>query len=226
MTNFRITVTSDTICPWCYVGRKQLIAAETLYHELHPSSGDTFSVNYMPYMLLPDWPRGPAGAQDKQEAYIQRFGPERVKMMHQRLRVVGKETGIDFKFGGRTGNTRDSHRLVWLAKKYSPEIESKTIDELFKSYFEKEGDITDLETLRAIASTVGIPDADFQKAIVDSDECGKEVDRAILHVQMKGVSSVPNYLVQGKYQLDGARDPKTFVGIFEKIKELESKSVG
>ncbi|OKL55929.1 hypothetical protein UA08_08913 [Talaromyces atroroseus] len=222
MTNFKITVTSDTICPWCYVGRKQLIAAEKLYHQLHPSSGDTFSVNYMPYMLQPDWARGPAGAQDKQAAYVAKFGAERAKQMQQRLRLVGSEIGIDFKFGGRIGNTRDSHRLVWLAKKYGPDVEGKAMDELFQSYFEKEGDITDLENLRKIAVTVGIPDADFRKAIVDSDEGGKEVDREVAQAQMKGIYSVPNFVLQDKYQVDGARDPETFVGILEKIKAMES----
>jgi predicted DsbA family dithiol-disulfide isomerase len=223
MTNFKITVTSDTICPWCYVGRKQLIAAEKLYHELHPSSGDTFSVSYMPYMLRPDWQRGPAGAKDKQEAYLEKFGPERVKQMQHRLSLVGDELGIDFKFGGRTGNTRDSHRLVRLAKKYGPEVEGKAMDGLFQSYFEKEGDITDYENLRGIASAAGIPDADFQKAIVDSDEGGKEVDRDVVQAQLRGINSVPNYILQDKYQLGGgARDPESFVEVLEKIKEMES----
>lgn len=218
MTNFKITVTSDTVCPWCYVGHEQLIAAEKKYHELHPSSGDTFSVSYRPYQLQPDWPRGPAGAQDKQAFYAAKFGPERTKLMQQRLKLVGDEIGIDFKFGGRTGNSRDSHRLVWLAKKYGTEMESKAIDGLFKLYFEQEGDITDLENLRGIATTAGIPDADFQRAIVDSDEGGDEVDRDVVEAQMRGISGVPDYVVQDKYHLGGAAGPEAFLEIFEKIK--------
>jgi len=32
-----------------------------------------------------------------------------------RLKRVGKAHGIDFTFAGKVGNTRDSHRLMYLA---------------------------------------------------------------------------------------------------------------
>ncbi|CAJ2509727.1 Uu.00g056270.m01.CDS01 [Anthostomella pinea] len=221
MTNFKISVTSDTICPWCFVGRKQLLAAKELYAEKHPNSGDVFTVDYLPYMLLPDWPRGPGGARDKHEAYVARFGAPLVKQMHQRLRNIGRELNIDFKFGRRTGNTHDSQRLVRLAKSYGSDVEGKIIDELFSSYFEKEGDITDLENFRGIAAKAGIPDARFQQAIVDSDEGGKEVDYEMAQEQRRGIMGVPKIVLQDKYHFDGSLDPETFVSVLEKVKAAE-----
>lgn len=221
MTNFRISVVSDTVCPWCYVGRKKLQLAQQLWHQQHPNSGDTFTVHYAPYQLNPDWPRGPGSSTDKEKYIAGKFGAARSGQIHAMLRQVGDQVGIDFKFGGMTGNTRDSHRLVHLAKAYGDDAELKTVDGLFAAYFENERDITDHATLKAIAAEAGIPEQDFQKAIVESDQGGKEVDSAAEHARLSGINGVPNYTVQDRFRLNGAREPSAFVSAFEKVKILE-----
>jgi predicted DsbA family dithiol-disulfide isomerase len=40
---------------------------------------------------------------DKNTWYKEKFGEERVAMMQERLLQIGKDAGIDFKFGGKTG---------------------------------------------------------------------------------------------------------------------------
>lgn len=221
MTNIRINVTSDTVCPWCYVGRKQLQLAQQLWHTQHPDSGDTFTVHYAPFQLNPHWPKGPASSTDKEQYYQEKFGAARTDMIHSRLREVGKLVGIEFRFGGRTGNSRDSHRLVHLAKNYGADVEGKAIDGLFAAFFENERDITDYETLRGIATRAGIPEDAFQKAIIDSDEGGADVDKAASRARLNGVSGVPDYVVQDRFRLSGARDPTAFVRAFEKVKAME-----
>ncbi|KAH6889680.1 thioredoxin-like protein [Thelonectria olida] len=224
MTKFKITVTSDTVCPWCFVGRKQLQAAEQIWKQRYPDSADTFAVSYQPYQLNPYPPFGPASSRSKEEFYREKFGAERAKMMHARVGAIGEAVGISFKFGGQTGSSRDSHRLVRLSKKYGNEVENKTIDGLFASYFEKEGDITNYDTLRSIAVDAGISEDDFQRAIVNSDEGGAEVDEAAKQARLGGVSGVPNYVVQDQFELQGANNPESFVRVFEKIKAREAQA--
>lgn len=221
MTVFRIAVTSDTVCPWCYVGRRQLQRAQKLYLQKYPDAKDSFTVTYSPYQLNPDSPSGPGHSKDKHQFYMDKFGAERTSMMQQRLAGVGKPLDINFKFGGRTGNTRDSHRLVQLAKKHGNEVELKTVDGLFAAYFENEQDITDYDTLRSVAKNAGIPGEEFEKAIVQGDEGGKEVDAAVVNARLEGVSGVPDYVIQGKYRINGGQDASVFVQAFEKIRELE-----
>jgi predicted DsbA family dithiol-disulfide isomerase len=213
MVNFRIDVVSDTVCPWCYVGRKQVQRAQQIWQQRYPSSTDTFSVKYSPYQLNPDSPRGPGTSHDKHEYYLQRFGPERTRMIHERLTGVGNAVGINFKYGGKIGNSRDSHRLVHLAKKFGDETELKVVDGLFAAYFENEKDIT--------SYGAGIPEADFKKAIVESDEGGKEVDELAGSARYRGISGVPDYTIQGKFKLSGAQDALEFVNVFERVKAQE-----
>lgn len=40
---------------------------------------------------------------DKATAYAEKFGVERAAMIRERLSQTGKDAGINFKFGGKTG---------------------------------------------------------------------------------------------------------------------------
>lgn len=221
MTNFRINVVSDTVCPWCYVGRRQLQEAIKLWNAKPAGANDTFTVAYLPYQLNPHLEKGPASSFDKQKYYEEKFGTARTAMMQQRLQQIGGELGINFKFGGRTGNTRDSHRLVRLAKDYGNEVELKTLDGLFAAYFENEKDITSYDTLRNVAVQAGIPEAEFQQGIIDSDKGGPEVDEEVAKARSGGVTGVPDFTIQDRFQWSGARDPEDFLAIFEKAKAFD-----
>ncbi|KAH7111154.1 thioredoxin-like protein [Dactylonectria estremocensis] len=222
MTNFKVTVTLDTLCPWCYVGHKQLQLAEQLWKHTHPHSDDTFLVRYQSIQLQPIGPKGPASSVSKEQFFAERFGKERSETIHEYIKNVGKAVGIDFKFGGRTGNSWDSHRLIHLAKKYGEEVEGKVLDGVFAAHFEQERDITQYSTLERIAIEAGIPVDDFRKAIIDSDIGGLEVDQATNQSRLNGVASVPDYVIQDRYQLRGANDVGGFIRVFERVKAEEA----
>ncbi|TVY71463.1 hypothetical protein LSUE1_G008190 [Lachnellula suecica] len=217
MTQFNIEVVSDTVCPWCYVGKQKLEKAITAYKAQHPDSNDTFSTTWMPFYLNPGAPK--TGV-DKAAYYKTKFGEDRTAMIFERLSQVGKDTGIAFKFGGKTGNTRDSHRLIQLGKSKSPAVQTRVVEELFSAYFENEGDITSHEILQKAGVKAGLEESEV-KDWLKSDKGGKEVDVEVEQAQLNQVSGVPNFTVQGKYEIGGAQDPGVFLRLFEKIKAAE-----
>ncbi|EEP82024.1 conserved hypothetical protein [Uncinocarpus reesii 1704] len=210
-------VVSDTVCPWCYVGKKRLEKGIELYRAAHPESNDTFSISWSPFYLHPN---APNPGIDKQEYYNQRFGPERARMMHARAAQAGLAEGIRFKFGGRTGNTRDSHRLIQLGKTKGEATQTRVVEELFASYFENEGDITSHHALTQAGVKAGLDEAEV-KAWLESDQGGAEVDSEVRSAQRSFISGVPNFTIQGKYQLGGAENAEAFVDIFEAVKKAE-----
>jgi len=220
MTKFDIEIVSDTVCPWCFVGKQKLDQAIKAYKELHPNSNDTFSTTWMPFYLNPGAPK--TGI-DKLNYYKSKFGEDRTAMIFERLSQTGKDVGINFKFGGKTGNTRDSHRLIQLGKSKSPAVQTRVVEELFSAYFENEGDITSHDTLLNAAKKAGLDEKEA-KEWLKSDKGGKEVDVEVEEARMNQITGVPNFTIQGKYEVGGAQDPGVFLRLFEKIKATEESA--
>lgn len=197
----------DTVCPWCYVGYKKLSRAITEFSSSNP--GHTFDVVWKPYYLNPDAPK--VGT-DKAELYIAKFGAGRVSMMQQRLASIGESEGIHFKFGGKTGNTRDSHRIIQMASEKG--LQTRTVEELFMAYFENEEDITSHDVLLKAAVRAGLDEAEV-KGWLGSNAGGDLIDKEVRVAQLHGINGVPNFTINGKYEISGAQDPKEFTKIFE-----------
>ncbi|OCK83712.1 thioredoxin-like protein [Lepidopterella palustris CBS 459.81] len=217
MTNFEIDIVSDTVCPWCYVGKKRLEKGIAQYKAAHPDSNDTFSTTWHPFYLQPDSPK--TGI-DKHEYFLSRFGEARTRMMNQKLAQLGQSDGIDFKFGGKIGNTRDSHRLIQLGKTKSPAVQTRVVEELFAAYFENEKDITSQDVLVEAGTKAGLDAAEVREWLA-SGKGGPEVDREVQDAYEQNISGVPNFTIQGKFEVNGAQEPAAFVQLFERIKKQQ-----
>ncbi|KAI1822584.1 DSBA-like thioredoxin domain-containing protein [Xylaria intraflava] len=219
MTNFSIKIVSDTVCPWCYIGKKRLDRAIELYRKTIPAAqNDTFTISWAPFYLNPT--ASATGVPIKQRM-AEKFGSQQAEMIYERLTSIGREEGINFGFASRTGNTRDSHRLIELGKTKGADFEDRVVTELFKSYFEGDGDITSHDTLLAAAEKAGLARSEA-KEWLETGKGGPEVDREVQVGRSHGISGVPNFTVQGTYNIGGAQDPSVFVEIFSKIKAAEN----
>ncbi|RUP43716.1 hypothetical protein BC936DRAFT_136821 [Jimgerdemannia flammicorona] len=204
-----IDIVSDTICPWCFVGKRRLETAIAQAIKAHP--GTKFETVWHPYELDPTLPKESV---DKHANYVKKFGEERMKQMLPYMENIGKAENISFNFGGRVGNTTDSHRLVWWATKQGKQDEM--VEELFRHYFEQERDVADVETLAEIARKVGL-DRNATLAFLQSDEGRAEVKAEIYRNMGKSISGVPHFMIDKRYTLSGAQPPETFVELFDEI---------
>jgi len=215
MTNFKIDVISDPICPWCYVGKNRLEKAISIYKRTVPNGDqDTFTVTWHPFYLDPTLPKKGTPAEGHM---AKKFGAERAKMMNARLQQMGAAEGLPFKARGNIGHTRDAHRLLQLARRKGSEVQNKVIAQLFQSHFEEGLDITSHEMLVDAAAKGGL-DKDEAKKWLDEGKGGDDVDREVQEAYAKGVHGVPNFTINDKYVLEGAQDPETFLQTFVRAK--------
>lgn len=138
--------------------------------------------------------------------------------MQGHMKRLGEQYGINFAFGGKTGNTRDSHRLVQLGKTKDEKTQTKVIEQLFNAYFEENEDITSLDTLISRGIKADLPEAEVVEWM-NSDKGGREVDEEVGSAQRKFISGVPNFTINGKYVVQGANEPQSFLEVFEEVKE-------
>jgi len=91
-----------------------------------------FDVFWRPFQLSPDAPKGKGV--NKMERYLEKFGKANCDTMIPRMLQMGLSEGIRFSFGGYTGNTFDSHRLIWKAREEGgSEMQDKVVESLFKA---------------------------------------------------------------------------------------------
>ena len=151
-----IDIVSDTVCPWCFIGKRRLERALA-----QRSPGEEFRVSWRPFQLNPDMP--PEG-RDRKAHLIAKFGGEDgLKRVYDAVIEAGKSEGIDFAFDKveRTPNTINSHRLLRMADEKG--TQDAVSEELFKAYFLDGKDIGVIDVLVEIAETAGMKGGCYQR---------------------------------------------------------------
>ncbi len=193
----RIDVISDAICPWCYIGKRQLERALPLLEQ----DGLRFSVLWHPFQLNPDMPAEGVDRQSYREGEVRR--PEKAAAIDQRITETAATLGLDFHLDRlkRTPNTVNAHRLIRYAAQQG--VQDAVVEALFKAYFCDGADLGDSELLAAIGGTGGLdPDATFK--MLASDEGKREVLAGDHMARNAGISGVPSFALQGHVLFSGA----------------------
>ncbi|KAL3149651.1 hypothetical protein ABBQ38_013483 [Trebouxia sp. C0009 RCD-2024] len=123
----RVDIVSDTVCPWCFIGKRRLETAIKKFQG-HKS----FEVRWHPFFLNPDASKEGV---NKLEMYKQKFGEQRVQQMVPMLTQTFAKEGLSYTMDGQTGNTLNSHRLIALAGQQGLDKQDKLVELLFTAYF-------------------------------------------------------------------------------------------
>ena len=195
-----LSVVSDAICPWCYVGKRRLEQAFALMNgAAHPR------VVWRPYELNPQMPKSGI---DRREYRMRKFGSwERSLQMDAQLTEVGRSVGIQFRYDlmKRTPNTFDAHRLIWLAGQMG--VQDAMVETLFRGYFSEGRDIGDANVLAGLASEAGI-DRARADALLAGTEGAAEVAAEEEVAMRGGLSGVPTFVLEGRVLFSGAQSPE------------------
>lgn len=206
----RIDIVSDTICPWCFIGKRRLERALAQRPDIQ------FEIGWRPFQLNPDMP---AEGMDRRTYVATKFGgDDRARQIYQRVRDAGAGDGIAFAFEkiARTPNTLDSHRLIRWAG--SAGLQHQVVELLFRRYFLEGGDIGDRAVLTAVAAEAGM-DAELVARLLDEGadlDLVREEDKVARDL---GIQGVPCFILERKYAVSGAQDPDVFLQVFDRVQE-------
>ena len=201
-----IDVVSDVVCPWCYIGKRRLEAALTLWEQAHP--GEAPTVIWHPFELNPTMART---GMDRRQYLEDKFGgPERAKQIYARVEAAGAEVGIPFAFDHMQiqPNTTQAHRLIAWAM--ASGRQGELVEALFRGYFLEQSDLTSDAVLAGIAASAGL-DGEEALAFLGTTEGVDEVRAEEAAAQRMGVSGVPFFIFEGKTAVSGAQEAATLL---------------
>jgi predicted DsbA family dithiol-disulfide isomerase len=208
----RVEVVSDVICPWCYIGKRKLDKAIAKIAEQIP-----VEVVWRPFELNPTMP--PEGL-NRREYRSAKFGSwQKSRQMDEGVTAAGAAEEIAFHFEriDRTPNTRDAHRLIWLAQERG--VQDAAVEAVFRAYFVEGRNMNDRSTLVALAIEVGIPQSEAERFFA-TDEGTAEVVAEEKRSHALGVHGVPTFVAAGVPLFSGAQPPDLMAEEFLRIAGL------
>ena len=215
----RIDIVSDVVCPWCFIGKRQLERALAILAQ----EGLMFSVHWAPFQLNPEMPEGGASRRDYR---IAKFGSlEKSLALDARITEAAALAGLQFHLDRltRTPNTVDAHRLAMLAGHLEPQtrtgLQNDVMEAVFQAYFIAGQDIGDAAVLADAAASVGL-ERDAILAFLASDDARKPVLAADEAARKTGVNGVPSFFLDGHGLFSGALPAEQMADAFRRAHQL------
>jgi predicted DsbA family dithiol-disulfide isomerase len=195
-----VDVTSDLICPWCFVAKRRLEKASSIL-------GKTLEVRWHPFQLNPEMP---VEGLDRRLYRSAKFGSwEQSQRLDAQVSAAGTEVGIRFRHDlmKRTPNTFRGHVLLAAALKDGLRTQNLVAERLFQAYFLNGEDVGDPATLLGIAREFGVT-AISRVEDLDSPALVSEVKTGERMAASAGIRGVPQISFQGEVVANGAQKEK------------------
>ena len=204
-----VDVTSDLICPWCFVAKRRIERAASIL-------GKSLEMRWHPFQLNPEMPVDGLNRRLYRSA---KFGSwEQSQRLDGQVAAAGKEVGIEFRHDlmKLTPNTFRGHMLLAAALREGLEIQNRVAERLFQAYFIKGEDVGDPTTLLRIAREFGVSLLG-QVEDFDSPALVSEVKEAERMAVSAGISGVPQITFQGTVVATGAQQEELIAASMRQI---------
>jgi predicted DsbA family dithiol-disulfide isomerase len=201
-----IDVWSDVVCPWCFIGKRRLEKALSLFEHR-----DQVTIRHRAFQLQPDITSTFRTSDYLAEKY--QMPTEKVKEMQANVCAVADGEGLCYNLDETlSGNTFDAHRLLLWSATIGKQDE--LLEAMYTAYFEKSLPLFSRADLIAVAAGIGIEEIEIKK-VLDSDGFREEViaDRTL--AAQLGATGVPFFVVNMKYGISGAQPLEAFTQTLE-----------
>lgn len=188
-----VEVWSDVICPWCFIGKRNLEAA---LGEFEHAAG--VEVVWRSFELDPHAPT--ESTNDLAGSLAAKYGTNRAGAlaMMDRIAGVAESVGLRYRFDlAQRSNTFDAHRVIHLARTADgAALQDAVKERLFAGYFTEGADLADRPTLARLSTEAGL-DAEQVAGMLSSDRFSTDVRADERRARDLGITGVPFFLVEG-----------------------------
>lgn len=201
-----IDLFSDTVCPWCRIGKRHL---ELALAEWARETAEPVTLRYRSFFLDPTTP--PEGRDFRGHMTAKGGGRVPLEQFFAAPRERGAAVGLTFNFEAieKAPNTLLSHRLVYI----TPEPQrGALLDALYAAYFEFGRDIGDRDVLVDVAAAVGLDAAETRTQLA-GDTGAAEVMADVAFARQVGITGVPFFIFNERVAFSGAQPPDVILRV-------------
>jgi predicted DsbA family dithiol-disulfide isomerase len=204
---FVIDVWSDVVCPFCYLGSRQLDQALDRFEHREQVTLRQRAFELDPHAKL-------AYDRPLAELVATKYAVpvEQIHSMHERLERDAGALGMTWSLEtAQPTNTFDAHRVIALASTQG--LGSAVSERLFHAYFSEGELVSDHDRLSALAGEVGVSDVD---ALWETEAFADVVRSDEAAAQELGVSGVPCFVMDSKFMVMGAQGSEQILDVMRR----------
>ena len=200
----KIEIWSDVMCPFCYIGKRNLETALAQF-----PARDQIQIEWKSYQLDPTMPEN---VQDSYTGYLSKkrnVSEAQGNEMLASVTISAQQVGLDYHFDKSImTNSFKAHVLIQFAK--SKNKGDQMEERLFKAFFTNGENISDVTTLIRLGVEIGLEESELAEAFT-SDIFAYAVKSDIQEAQNIGVTGVPFFVFDRKYAVSGAQPTEAFL---------------
>ncbi|MFC3096701.1 DsbA family oxidoreductase [Alteraurantiacibacter palmitatis] len=219
----QVDIWSDVVCPWCAIGHAQFKQA------VADLAGQVdVDVVSLPFELNPDMP--PEG-RDQAELLARAYGKsaEEVAEMQRNVEAAAEAAGFPIAWTGvgeapprHVWNTHGAHKLLrWVLETSGAQAQGALKQALFAAHFQQRRNISDRAVLLDLVEAQGLDRAGAEKAL-DDPGLSQAIRRDQELAAQNNIRSVPTFVVNGKYILQGSAEPESYKQALIKLASMEA----
>ena len=223
MDRLQVDIWSDVMCPWCAVGYTQFArAVEQLAGEIEVET------RWMPFELNPDTPPEGKG-QARHLAQVYGRSEQEVAAMRAQMLETAARAGFPMNYTGEgeepepmMWNTFEAHKLLrWALSVAGAAAQTRLSLALMRAHFQQRRNVSSREVLLDIAASEGFDRAAAAEAMED-EALAIAVRLEQKRAREAGINSVPTFVVNQRYILQGASEPEVFRSALVRLASMEA----
>ncbi|WP_026906078.1 DsbA family oxidoreductase [Paucisalibacillus globulus] len=213
----KITIWSDFVCPFCFIGESHLNQALESFEHVNE-----VEVEYKSFLLMPDAKYVPGQGYAETFSKMKGIPLEQAKSMLDPVIEMAKASGVEINYDkAKLSSTYDAHRVFQYAKEQGKGNEF--FNRFYRAHFTEGEVLSETETIVRLSGEVGLNGAEVMK-IMESKEYTDQMSQDLSEARSVGVQGVPFFVFVDKYAVSGAQPVEVFQQVLNQVWEEEYSS--
>lgn len=199
----KVTVFSDYICPFCYIGFHRIEKLKEKYN---------LEIEWRPFELHPEIPK--AGVSVDKLSFPKQY----LEMAMANVKRLADEDGITLKYSNKLPNSRLALFFSEYARLHEKFDQFHKL--VFNKYWKEGEDIGDLNLLLELAESIGLNKDELQ-TYIKSEHPLNELEKSSYELGRYGINGVPTFIIGGRFVI-GAQPYEVFETVINQVLEEEA----
>lgn len=212
----KITIWSDFMCPFCYIGEAHLDKALADFEY-----ADEVEIEYKSFLLQPDSAHDPEKSYQETFADLKGIPTEQVSGMLENVLNMAQEAGLVIDYDkAQFSSMVPAHHAFQYAKEQGKGNEF--FEKFYTAHFVDGELLSDPETIVRLSEEIGL-DGEAIRESTQNQTYTEKVNTDIQEAGQVGVQGVPFYVFNNKYAVSGAQPVAQFKQILDQVWQEENE---